>query len=93
VDTIVKTCANRSDMDTRSALLQLMNTSAKRDVTVWDEVALRMSDVLKNRKTELLPLEMRVIVDASHTNNKQSCTMRTHLTQAGLNVFVPDGVM
>ena len=48
METIVEACSNQSDMDTNAVILQLMRVLAEMDVTALDQVAVSMSNVLKD---------------------------------------------
>ena len=93
VETIVQTCSKCGEMDTRSVLLQMMKILAEMDVTVLDEVSVRMGNVLKKRKTKLLAVEMMAMTDDANLTLTQVRKMRKHLTQAGLNLFLPEAAI
>ena len=91
MEMIVEACSNQSDMDTNAVILQLMRVLAEMDVTALDQVAVSMSNVLKDWQLKNLSVWQQVAMfDESKVGVSAQRIIRKHLLQAGCNLLIPE---
>ena len=77
-------------MDTNAVILQLMHVLAEMDVTALDQVAVSMSNALKDWQLKKLSVWQQVAMfDESKVGVSAQRIIRKHLVQSGCNLMIP----
>ena len=94
IKSIIKTCADQSDMDKRKVILRLMKILAETDVSCLDEVATASTNALKKFKARKLePFAQMAMMEEANLTYQQQRKIRKHLVQAGCNILLPECVI